>query len=152
MDNKVHDSHNPPSAELMIVDDSGNGSFLGNVTAYYSDRRLKKDITPITNAIDGVLKLNGVRYKQNEVAEKYGYSHDDTTKVGVIAQEVQDVLPEAVQPAPFDLNSEGKSKSGKDFLTVQYEKLVPLLIEAIKEQQKQIDELKSIVSSLQSKV
>ena len=46
-----------------------------------------------------------------------------------------------VQNAPFDLDENKKSKSGKDYLTVKYEHLVPLLIEAIKEQQKQIDEL-----------
>ena len=52
------------------------------------------------------------------------------------------VLPEAVRLAPFD-NDKGVSKSGENFLTVKYEKIVPLLIEAIKEQQLQIEELKA---------
>jgi len=114
------------------------------ITAYYSDERLKKDIAPIDNAIDKVMSLRGVTYHANEIAEGFGF---DTTRdeVGVIAQDVKAVLPEAVKPAPFDLMLfEGTeiSKSGQNYMTVQYEKLVPLLIEAMKEQQKQIDELK----------
>ena len=66
-------------------------------------------------------------------------------EAGVLAQEVEAVLPQATAPAPFDLendNGQTVSKSGKNYLTVQYEKIVPLLIEAIKEQQAQIEELK----------
>ena len=66
----------------------------------------------------------------------------------LIAQDVQAVLPEAVAPAPFDTDSNGNSISGQNFLTVRYEKIVPLLIEAIKEQQTQIEELKSQISYL----
>jgi hypothetical protein len=66
-------------------------------------------------------------------------------EVGVIAQDVEKVLPEAVKPAPFDImlfeNTE-ISKSGENYKTVQYEKLVPLLIEAIKELNKEVQQLK----------
>jgi hypothetical protein len=64
--------------------------------------------------------------------------------VGVIAQEIKEVLPEAVKFAPFDREmKDGKevSKSGEEYLTVQYEKLVPLLIEAIKELQERVKKL-----------
>jgi len=68
--------------------------------------------------------------------------------VGVLAQDVERVLPEAVKPAPFDILklNEGIeiSMSGENYKTVQYEKLVPLLIEAIKELNNQIIELKGI--------
>jgi hypothetical protein len=57
-------------------------------------------------------------------------------------------LPEAVKLAPFDRDEDGKSKSGENYLTIQYEKVVPLLVEAIKEQQKQIEELKSIINGI----
>ena len=88
-------------------------------------------------------------YNWNDLANEIDPKVFDKTKsnVGVFAQDVQEVLPEAVKRAPFDLDKgEGTSKSGEDYLTVQYERMVPLLIEAIKEQQAQIDELKKLVS------
>ena len=54
---------------------------------------------------------------------------------GLFAQDVQEVLPEAVHPAPFDVDG-GESISGENYLTIQYEKVVPLLVEAIKELRK----------------
>jgi hypothetical protein len=61
-----------------------------------------------------------------------------------LAQEVQSVLPHIVKPAPFDIDVlTGESKSGENYLTIQYEKIVPLLVEAIKELKKQVDELKN---------
>ena len=111
-----------------------------NITAYFSDKRLKENIELISNAIDSVNQIRGVYYTQNKFAEQFGY-YDYKKQVGVIAQEVQKVLPESVKIAPFDMDREGNSKSGENYLTVQYEKLVPLLIQAIKEQQSAIDEL-----------
>jgi hypothetical protein len=113
------------------------------ITSYYSDERLKEDIVEITDALEKVMQLRGVTYKPNSLAESLGYKKQN--EVGVIAQDVEKVLPEAVKPAPFDImlfeNTE-ISKSGKNYKTVQYEKLVPLLIEAIKELNKEIQQLK----------
>lgn len=92
----------------------------------------------IDNALEKVLSLNGVYFYENETAKELGYD-DDSRQVGVIAQEVQAVLPEVIEDAPINDNFTPR----KDFLTVQYDRLVPLLIEAIKDQQAQIDELKS---------
>jgi hypothetical protein len=131
----------------------GTGVFLAtnNIVAYYSDRRLKENIKPIENALYKISKISGVTYNSNDLAESFGYSNRDE-QVGVIAQEIQAVLPHAVKAAPFDLQTDEDgvttSKSGENYLTVQYEKLVPLLIQAIKEQQAQIDELKATVQSL----
>ena len=72
------------------------------------------------------------------------------TQIGVSAQSVKKVLPEVVHIAPFDLDKNGNSKSGEDYLTVKYEKIVPLLIESIKEQQEQIDELRKQVEELKN--
>ena len=69
--------------------------------------------------------------------EEFGYN-DYNPQVGVIAQEVQAVLPEVVSIAPFDMDINGNSKSGENYLTVKYEKLIPLLIQAINERQEQI--------------
>ena len=101
-----------------------------NITAYYSDDRLKTRHGNIENALEKVMILNGFHYEANAVANDLGY--ESKPEVGVSAQEVQSVLPEIVVPAPID----------DKYLTVHYEKLVPLLIEAIKELKQEIDNLK----------
>jgi hypothetical protein len=118
-----------------------------DITSYYSDERLKENIETITNALDKVMSLRGVTYNANELAESFGYTNK-VKQVGVLAGDVQKVLPEAVKPAPFDLirinETTEISRSGENYQTVQYEKLVPLLIEAIKELNEQVKELKGI--------
>jgi hypothetical protein len=111
------------------------------ITAYASDKRLKTDIRPIENAVEKVKSLNGVIYKWNELAGTHGF---DQTKdmSGVLAQEVEAVFPEVIRLAPFDSDIHGNSISGENYKTVQYEKIVPLLIEAIKELSLEIEELK----------
>jgi hypothetical protein len=113
---------------------------IWNITAFYSDSRLKDISGNIPDALQKITSISGVYYKENDVARQYGYNSGET-HVGVIAQEVQAVLPEAVKPAPFDIDSNGGSKSGENYLTVQYEKLVPLLVQAIKELNDKVDEL-----------
>jgi len=58
---------------------------------------------------------------------------------------VQKILPEVVKPAPFDVDSEGGSITGENYLTVQYEKILPLIIEVIKEQQREIEALQEVI-------
>ena len=99
---------------------------------------LKDIIGTIDNPISKVLNLRGVYYKENQTAKDLGYDND-RTQVGVIAQDVEKVLPEAVTNAPID----------DKYKTVWYEKLVPLLIEAVKEQQVMIEDLKSRVEYLE---
>lgn len=147
-----------PSRTSTRILDVGNGnsnvhainsfSAGGNITAYSSDKRLKENFKPISTPLEKISKLNGCSFDWIEEIEDLGFTPDMAKNdVGLIAQEVEAVYPQAVAPAPFDHEvdlSDGvfKSKSGKNFLTVKYEKLVPLLVEAVKEQQKQIDELK----------
>lgn len=111
------------------------------ITAFYSDARLKTEISCIENALDKVDQLTGILYTQNKLAESFGYNNYDV-QVGLRAQDVQLVQPEAVKPAPFDIAEDGSSKSGENYLTVQYEKLVPLLVEAIKELRVELKQLK----------
>jgi hypothetical protein len=126
----------------------GAFSAIGNIIAHSSDKRLKTNFKNIENPIEKVKLLNGLTFDWIDDAEKLGFTTDTKyNDAGVIAQEVQEVLPQAVKPAPFDRIwnpdlAKYESKSGNEYLTVQYEKIVPLLIEAIKEQQKQIEELK----------
>ena len=118
---------------------SGEIRATGTVTSHYSDERLKIKIGTIDNALEKVTSLTGFKYVENSLANSLGFSTGEKF-VGVSAQELQKVLPEAVKFAPFDLDKNSKSISGENYLTVQYEKIVPLLIQSIKE-------LKSIVDS-----
>lgn len=111
------------------------------ITAFYSDRRLKTEIDKIENALDKIDKLTGVIYTQNKLAEEFGYN-DYERQVGLYAQDVKEVQPEAVKPAPFDIAEDGTSKTGENYLTVQYEKLIPLLVEGIKELRAELKALK----------
>ena len=101
-----------------------------NITAYFSDERLKDVRGELKNALAKIKTLNGFLYEPNELAQSFGY--EKRMDVGVSAQKVQEILPEAVVPAPINEN----------YLTVRYEKLIPLIIEAIKELDQKIDDLK----------
>ena len=104
----------------------------GNITAFTSDIRLKTDIEPIKNALEKVQSIRGFTYSHNETAKELGFK-DERRWSGVSAQEIEKILPEAVFPAPVD----------DKYLTVQYDKIVPLLIEAIKELKTEVDDLRS---------
>ena len=113
-------------------DMSGNYTATGNITAY-SDIRLKDNIELIPDAIAKVKALRGVTFDRNDfIPDAETGVMPDTRQAGVIAQEVEKVLPEVVATNPSD-----------GIKTVAYGNMVGLLIEAIKEQQVQIDELKA---------
>ena len=126
-------------------------SCAGNITAYSSDRRLKENIKTIESGLDKICRLRGVTFDWKDGLEELGFSPEMKTETGLIAQELQEVMPDAVVPAPFDHDNNG-SISGENYLTVKPEKIIPVLIEAIKEQQtqiegqqKQIDELTQLI-------
>jgi len=102
---------------------AGAATFNADVTAF-SDRRLKKDISNIENGLEKVMQMQGVYYKRVD--------DDDRVKVGVIAQDMEEVVPEVVLTA----EDERQTKS------VDYGKLTAVLIEAIKDLKAEIDELK----------
>ena len=114
----------------------------GDITSAYSDGRLKTNVEEISNALDIISGMRGVRYKASDELTKYGMQASKRTQVGVIAQEVQRVMPEVVTLAPFDIDENNESKSKENYLTVSYERLVPVLIQAIKELKKEVEELK----------
>lgn len=118
-----------PSATAGRIDASND------IVAYSSsDERLKHNIAPIENALDKVKSLTGVEFDwKPEYKHAHGYEGHDT---GIIAQQVEAVMPSAVRT-----NDTG-------FLAVRYEKLIGLLIEGMKEQQAQIDELKAKLDGL----
>tara|TARA_R110001632_G_scaffold207954_3_gene332229 strand:+ start:449 stop:2443 length:1995 start_codon:yes stop_codon:yes gene_type:complete len=105
------------TTNIFTFNDSGNFTASGNVTAY-SDERLKSDIVTIPNALETVSKLRGVNFIK-----------DGKASTGVIAQEVQKVIPEVVL-------------EGEEYLSVAYGNLVGVLIEAVKELKEEVQQLK----------
>jgi hypothetical protein len=124
-----------------------------NIIAYYSDERLKTNLGPIENPLDKVNQLNGFYYIENDLARSFGYT-DEKVQVGLSAQQVQAVLPQVVTLAPFDMDIDEEtkkikgSKTGENYLTVDYEKIVPLLVEAIKELSEDLNKTKAEVKEL----
>jgi hypothetical protein len=94
---------------------------VGDITAGTSDDRLKDRFGNIPDALNKVLKLNGFYYTHNKTAQQLGLVNKGQ-RVGVSAQEVLKVLPEVIRDAPID----------ESYMTVDYSRIVPLLIEAIK--------------------
>ena len=127
----------------------------GNITAYYSDERLKERKGEIKNAIDKVKSLDAFYYVENETAKKLGYNNNKR-QVGLSAQQVKKVMPEVVSLAPIDMKTtrRGKiiSESGENYLTVNYQGLTPLMIQAIKDQQEMIEELRAEIKELKRAV
>jgi hypothetical protein len=101
-----------------------------NVTAYFSDDRLKEKLGKIEGALDKLCSLEGFYYQPNEVAQSLGY--EVILEVGISAQKMKEILPEIVAPAPID----------PQYLTVRYERALPLIVEAIKELRAEMQALK----------
>lgn len=119
------------------------GDFLatGDIYAYYSDERLKDKTGKIENALDKVDAIETFYYTHNDKANELGYDGKDQ-QVGVSAQSVAEVMPEVVHLAPIDDDGQGNSISGENYQTVNYARLVPLLIESIKELRAEVKDLK----------
>jgi hypothetical protein len=125
--------NSPYNAVLFTFTQGGDFTAAGNVTAY-SDRKLKDNFEPIYDAIQKVMQLNGVTFTRID-------KEDTTTRyAGLIAQDVEPVLPEAVQ--------KNDTMSYGEVLSVDYNGTIALLVEAIKEQQFQIIELKKELNKL----
>ena len=116
-----------PTVRLQV-----SGDIIANSIAGSSDARFKTNVTPIVNPLQKVLALRGVNFDW-KTTEFPARSFSENRSLGFIAQEVEKVLPEVVQT---EKNAEG-------YKSVQYDKIVALLVEAIKDQQKQIDSLKA---------
>jgi hypothetical protein len=140
-----------PATSLHVV---GEIVATNNITSYYSDERLKTKIADISDPLEIVGKLNGFYYIPNALAHLNGIT-ENTQEIGLSAQDVQRVLPEIVKIAPFDLaiDEDGNktSKSGENYLTLSYERLAPVFVEAIKELKKEIVMLKQRVAVLENK-
>jgi len=172
-------------ARVQLNGSNGTVSCTGAVVAYASDNRLKKNVTTITNSLEKLSKIRGVTYDWvDDIATEYDFYPLKMHEVGVIAQEIQEVLPEIVTEAPFNslytaktgwkkIQKQMEEKLGRDvtkaeaktefeklteeernnlsedhkFLTVDYERITPLLIEAIKELNAKVEELEQKLNS-----
>ena len=123
----------------------GSITAIGNITAY-SDERIKNNIETIDGALEKVCKMRGIYYNRNDLGEK----ENAVRRTGVIAQEIEKVLPEVVREnEEKDVDDSGNTlEGGRKRLTVDYGNIVGVLIEAIKEQQVQIDELKKTLEEI----
>lgn len=116
----------------------GAMSIRGTLTQNASDRRLKENLEVIPNALDKINQINGYTFDwKMQECFNLGFKPAQEHEHGVIAQEIQAVVPDAVVIAPFD-NECGEdgvhySKSGEQYLTVKIEKIIPLLLQGIKE-------------------
>ena len=105
-----------------------NGTLRVNTTLYTSDARYKENVVPISNSLSKVMSVDGVYYTWNK--NQYpDMSFDDNRQIGFIAQDIQKVIPEVVS---FDDDG---------YAAVDYPKITAVLVEAIKEQQKIIDDM-----------
>ena len=124
-----------PTVRLQVA-----GDIIANSIAGSSDSRFKTNILPIENPLQKVQQLRGVTFdwKTKEFPER---AFSDNRALGFIAQEVEQVLPEVVQT----------EKTAEGYKSVQYDKVVALLVEAIKEQQKQIEVLQKEIKKIKKR-
>ena len=123
----------------MRLENDGDLHVEGDVIAYsstISDERLKDNVLTIDGALDKVCKLRGVEYTWNKGSRK------DTRDLGVIAQEVEQVIPEIVREKKMPLIDD----SEETYKTVDYEKLTAVLIEAVKELKAEVADLKQQIN------
>ena len=115
----------------LTIDMSGAGAatFNNDVTAF-SDERLKEDIQPIVGGLEKVMQLQGVSYKRNDV-------ENAKTQIGVIAQQVEPILPEVVLTADDEMGTK----------SVDYAKMTAVLIEAVKELKQELTQLKQQINN-----
>lgn len=124
-----------PTTKLYV-----NGDITANSVAGTSDARYKTNVMPVTNALEKVKALQGVYFNWNQKdfpQKEFGSQKE----LGFIAQEVEKVVPEVVT----------REKNNQEYRAVKYDKIVALLVEAIKEQQKQIDQLQKKIKVLSKK-
>ena len=125
-DFKVNGNDGGSNITALTLDMSGAGAatFNNDVTAF-SDKRLKTDISNIENGIEKVMQMQGVHYKRNDI-------EGAKPQIGVLAQDMEAIVPEIVLTADDDMQTK----------SVDYGKLTAVLIEAIKDLKAEIDELK----------
>ncbi|MEM9918852.1 MAG: tail fiber domain-containing protein [Bacteroidota bacterium] len=128
---------NPNNTNLLTV----AGSVIATAYNISSDKRLKNNFNEISSPLDKILATNGQRYFYRNDIENYAYANmPETEQIGYIAQELREVLPQAVD----------ETESG--YLSVKYHMLIPVVTEAMKEQQNIIEDQKDRINELESRL
>jgi len=128
---------------------TGGITATSNITAYSSDERLKESI-PLQNCMDAVNQWEPIQYNWNELARGLdeAFNHD-TIEVGLNAQSVNKTHPQLTSLAPFDRDDAGNSKSGEDYLTIDYGRTVAVLTGALQEKDLEIKNLRRRMERLE---
>lgn len=121
-------STDPNDNRVFQVSGTGDAFVMGDLVQY-SDERLKKNIAPLEGALSKVMQVNGVTYNWKDTAR------DKEQQIGFIAQQLEKVFPQLIRT------------TDRGIKTVAYTNMVPVLLEAIKEQQKEIEELKKLIEA-----
>jgi hypothetical protein len=134
-----------PSAYKLQV--TGSIGATDDITASYSDERLKSITEQIKDVLPTLNKINCFRYICNDIGSKYGYD-ENKKELGLSAQEIQKYYPELVTLAPFDSAYDSEtnkiiSKSGENYLTLKYERLIPVLLQGIKELNMHVENIRA---------
>ena len=141
----------PDPFQLNVKGDIGT---TRDIIAYYSDERLKTITNHISDVLEDLNNINVFKYNCNDLAASYGYDKSKN-EIGLSAQEIKKYYPEIVTLAPFDSirNKETNkiiSKSGENYLTLNYERLVPILLQAIKELNKKYKNLEEKYTKIEN--
>jgi hypothetical protein len=157
MNQTVHGFYSTQYGWRLYLD--GSVYTPGNVVAYWSDARLKKNITELERGegLEKIMALKPSRFNWKDEAEQItqGVIKGGKEEVSVIAQETEEVIPDAVV-----INKAGGGKNRvtvdgeeiKDYLTVNYDKITPFLIQAVKDLKSELDDMKDLVAELREEL
>jgi hypothetical protein len=150
-----------PGGLLYVVGGVGAGTgpvagqlrAAGDIVYGVSDERLKTEIEVIADALEKIKQLRGVTWSQSDLAKELKAPEQKGRKAGLLAQDLQKVLPEAVGLAPFDTDTKTmKSKSGLNLLNIQYEQISGLLVEGVKALIAKNEALEARLAKLEAKL
>jgi hypothetical protein len=136
----------------LYIDENRNMFCPGDITGFWSDKRLKSNLEEIKDHDHILSSLTGYRFNWNEKGQEILQRSEDDIEVGLIAQDVQSVLPQAVKVNKAGISVDSNEDEQNDYLTINYDKLVPILIEGYKDQKSRIAKLEEEITYLKEKI
>ena len=148
MNDDVYGFHRNTGGDWRFYVTGSNLYVKGNVVAYWSDRRLKENLRPIgKEAADILSRLTAYRFNWNDKVDQFMTDlKPGKEEIGLIAQEVQEVLPDAiiVNKCGNKIDSDGKEIES-EYLTISWNKITPLLVQALNDTTRELNELKQLL-------